>query len=255
MIFLPAIGAAVAAVAPVVKAAIVAAGIGAAIGGAACGVGGAIGGFQEQGSLNKEIAVSAVHRAGECAVEGAVVGGATGGVGLVIAPAFAPAVGSALTVVDDIARPVIQVADDIARPAIQAVDDSVRPPMRHAHNFVAAPFRLFKSLKNARNYLNLPKGSGEQGYVYVMDDVATPGRYKIGKTIQPDKRLKQVQSDLNKSSVSGKVEYACIISTDNMSILETTLKQQFKSQNLRRFPAGTEWFSLSAAQVAAACSR
>ena len=77
-----------------------------------------------------------------------------------------------------------------------------------------------------------------------MDDVTTPGRYKIGKTIEPPKRIKAVQNDLNKT-VGGKVDYTCIIPTNNVSGLETSLHKKYAAQNLRDFPAGTEWFMLN----------
>lgn len=250
MIILPAIGAIVAAVAPIVEAALVAAGIGAVLGGAACGIGNAVSGYQEQGSLNREIAVSAAHRAGECAVEGAVVGGATGAVGLVVAPVVAPAVGAALTAVDDVVRPAIQVADDIARPAIQAADDAIGPTLRRFGNTITAPTRMLRSQMNARNYVNLSRGTGNRGYVYVMDDVSNPGRYKIGKTTRPANRLSEVQS-----KTGLKLDYSCIIGTDDMKSLEGALFEEFERQRRRNLvPGTTEMFILNAAQVAAACS-
>ena len=32
------------------------------------------------------------------------------------------------------------------------------------------------------------------------------------------------------------------------------MKNRYEAQNIKNYPAGTEWFILSAAQVAAACS-
>lgn len=254
MIALPALGAIVAGVASLVEAAIVAAGIGAAVGGAACGIGGAVSGIQEQGVLNREVADRVVHRAGECAVEGAVIGGATGAVGLAVAPVVAPALGSALTAVDDVARPAVHAVDDLIRPAAQALDDAIGPAIRRARHAFGVPVRLLRSLQNARNYRTLARGQGEKGYFYVMKDINSGGKYKFGKTIQPKERLKQVQANLNKSSVGGKVEYTCIISTDRKSSLEKSMKNRYEAQNIKNYPAGTEWFILSAAQVAAACS-
>ncbi len=201
--------------------------------------------------------------------------------------------GAAIQVIDDAAKPLIEVVDDVAKSTVgsiddagvvagsaviaddaaspflrrarlkfHAVDDAVRPVMNKFGNAakkvargVSAPVRLARSFRHARNYKTLPKGSGNKGYVYVMDDVTTPGRYKIGKTIDPPTRLKKVQSNLNtKTTSGGKVQYKCIISTKDMKSLEDALLEQFKPQNLPNFDAGTEWFTLTAVQVAAACS-
>ena len=260
MIFIPAIAAALAPIvsgalaaaavaAPVVKTAAVAAGVGAAVGGAVCGIGGVASGIHQHGGLNQEIAAESANRAAECAVEGALIGGVLAPAlplaGTIIAPAFAPVV----SVVDDVARPVIQFVDDVAKPAFGPVDDAAKS----VGGAISAPVRLARNLRHARNYQSLPKGTGNSGYVYVMDDVSTPGRYKIGKTIQPEARLKQVQSDLNKVG-GGELKYRCIIKTDNMKAMEDTLHYANKSRNLPDFGVGTEWFALTAAQVAAACS-
>ena len=268
MIVLPAIPAIVSALTPILQAALVSAGIGAAIGGASAAVGEVVTGVHEHGAINHVIVESAVHSAANGAAEGALVGGAFGAVGVVVAPVVAPAIQvvddvarSVMQVADDAARPMIQAADDAARPLIQAADDAIRPALNGIRNrakafggSVNAAFNHARNSLNARFYTRLPKGAGNNGYVYVMDDVANTGRYKIGKTIDPAKRIKAVRNDLNKS-VGGKVDYACIIPTNNMSGLETSLHKKYAAQNLRNFPAGTEWFMLNSAQLAAACSR
>ena len=285
MIILPAIPAIVAALAPVVKATLVSVGIGAAVGGGIGAVGGAVGGYQEHGEINREVLDDAARGAFDGAKDGALFGGIFGPVAPAIAPIVAPAVAPVLQVVDDVARPVLQLADDAARPVIQAADDVVWPAtlavddaaavagsaaivddatspffsrvrqrLSAATGGIGSGFRLARNKLNARFFTRLSTGSGNNGYVYVMDDVTTPGRYKIGKTIDPPTRIKAVQNDLSKT-IGGKVDYTCIIPANNMSGLETSLHKKYAAQNLRNFPAGTEWFMLNSAQLAAACSR
>ncbi len=276
MIVLPAI---VAALTPVVKAVLVSAGIGAAVSGGIGAVGGAVESYREQGEINREVFADSAHGAWNGAKDGALIGGLFGPVGLFVGPVVAPAVqvvddivGPVMQVVKDATRPVVQAADDVARPLVhaaddaarpftQAADDAIRPALNgirdRAKSFggsVNAAFNHARNAFNARFYTRLPKGVGNSGYVYVMDDVANTGRYKIGKTIDPPTRIKAVQGKLNKAG-GGKLEYSCIIPTNNMSGLENSLLKEFSAQNLRNFPAGTEWFKLNPAQLAAACSR
>ena len=265
-----------------------AAAIGAVIGGLIGGGAEAVSSIREHGELNHEVAANVIHGAGKGATGGALGGAGVAAVGVVLAPVI-PAAGiltgvqapaaavaddvavqainvlddgakSAVGLIDDAAKSIGNAVDDAAKPIAYAVDDATSPVISRVKNAaksaakgVSSTFNRARNTLNARFYTRLSKGNGNNGYVYVMDDVTTPGRYKFGKTIQPEPRLKQVQHDLNKT-VGGKVEYTCIISTDNMSSLETSLKNLFKSQNIVGHPAGTEWFMLSAAQVAAACS-
>lgn len=269
MIVLPAIGAIVAAVTPIVEAALIAAGIGAVVGGAACGIGGVASGIHEHGALNQEIAEKSAHRAAECAVEGALIGGATGAIGIVVAPVVSPAI----TVVDDVARPVIQVLDDASKPVVSAVDDVLRPTVHSVDEAVhtagenagsavtrrggrsalgpVTSSNYLRNVGNAQNFRSLPKGVGNKGYVYVMNDIATPGRYKIGKTTRPVDRLVEVQS-----KTGLKLDYTCIIGTDNMDSLEGSVFEEFKPQRRKNLvPGSTEIFLLNAVQVASACSK
>lgn len=263
MIVLPALGAIVAAVAPLVEAALIGAGIGAALSGAACGIGGAVSGIHEHGSIDKEIAVSTAHRAAECAAEGALVGGITGPVVVVVAPVVAPAA----QVIDDVARPVFHIADNVARPVFQAADDAVRPVMQAVDDAVrplmnkvgestksvgkaiAAPFNHARNALNARFFNHLPKTSGSSGYVYVIDDVRYAGRYKIGMTNDPARRHAELQKQLGR-----RLDFTCIIPTSNMRMLESAIHATFASQNLPNTGTGQEFFRLNPVQVAAACS-
>lgn len=280
MIFIPAIPAIVAALTPVAKAVLVSAGIGAVVGGAVCAVGGAVSGYHEHGELNRDVAIVAVQSIPKCAVEGAIVGGVIAPAGIIIGPVVAPGIAPVMQVVDDVARPIAQVADDAARPIIQVADDAAAlagsaviaddaasPFLSRVKNAaksaaeklgkaVSAPWRKWResqNIKNAINYRELPKthSKGNKGYVYVMDDVSTPGRYKIGKTTQPVERLSNVQS-----KTGLKLDYTCIIGTDDMQSLEGTLFEEFRPQRRPNMVEGTtEIFLLNAAQVASACSR
>ncbi len=291
MIVLPAIPAIVAALTPIVQAAAVAAGIGGLIGAGTGAVGCAISGMREHREINHEVAVKSARCAAQDAAQGALIGGAFGIFGPVIAPGAAitlnavdDVAGAAFQVIDDAAKPLIEVVDDVAKPIVtkrnymtipivNAADDATKPVLGAPGNVVrpalnkvgkavksvgSSVVSKFNRAQNAWNtfFVNrLPKGSGNKGYVYLMDDVTTPGRYKIGKTIDPPTRLKSVQSNLNtKTTTGGKVQFKCIISTKDMKTLEDALLEQFKPQNLPNFDAGTEWFTLTAAQVAAACS-
>ena len=264
---LPAIPIIVAALAPVVKVALVSAGIGAAVGGATCAVGSAIGGYHEQGELNRNVAINTAQQAAECAGEGALFGAVIGPVAPMIAPAIAPAT----QFVDDLAAPVVGSLDDVAKSAVGHIDDAaavagsvaiiddtatpflggVKQRLSVATSGIGSGYRLLRNKLNARLFARLSKGSGNNGYVYVMDDITTPGRYKIGKTIDPPTRIKAVQS-----KTGLKLDYTCIIGTDDMKSLEKTLFQEFDRQRRRDLvPGTTEIFLLNAAQLASACSR
>ncbi len=262
MIVLPAI---VAALTPVVKAALVSAGIGAAVGGATCAVGGTIGGYHEHGELNRNVAINTAQQAAECAREGALFGAVIGPVAPMIAPAIAPATqfvddlaAPVIQIADDAARPVIQAADDAIRPATQAVDDAVSPATDKVGNStkavghaIASPWNRALNMFRARIYKRLPttEVGADEGWVYIMEDTTT-GIRKIGRTSNPEQRLKGVQSNVGHKNV----RYTCIIHSGEHKGLEKLLHRRFDSQRLADSGAGTEWFALSAAQVAAACS-
>ncbi len=261
----------VTAAAPVVNAVAVAAVGGAVIGGATCAASGGVSSYREHGELNHAVVEDAIHNVPKCAAEGALVGGLTGGVALVIAPAIAPVA----VIVDDVFSPTLAVIDDAANAALQSVDDAGKIVMQTADDAfgstvqyikskagstaktvgrtLSAPTRLWRNTRNADNFKTLPKGTGNKGYVYVMDDVSTPGRYKMGKTTQPVERINKVRSETGL-----KLDYTCIIGTDDMESLENSLKKEFSGQQSPhpiRHSGYTEWLTLSAVQVAAACSR
>jgi len=227
--------------------------------------------------LSRDVAIEAIQDVPECAAAGAFFGVVTVPAGLLLAPVAAPA----LAVIDDITmpfmqvadkvtRPVVGVADDVVRPAFNAVDDAIRPAItavddaaRPALNrvrnagksfggSVTSRFNWARNTLNARFYKRLPAASDTERYVYVIDD-ATNGMHKIGMTTRkPPVRL----NELTKATRS-KLDYSCIIRTDKDSGLESILKDQFASQKTThpiQHIGMTEWFVLSAVQVAAACS-
>ena len=278
MIILPALPAIVAALTPIAKTMLISAGIGAAVSGAACGIGGAVGGYQEHGELNRDVAINTAHQAAECAGEGALVGGLVGVAAPVVFPAVvAPgfvhvvpaAIAPAIQIVDDVARPVMQAADDavrpvaqaiddVARPATQAVDDAISPATDKVGNgaksfghAIASPWNRALNAFRARIYKRLPitEVGADDGWVYVMEDTTT-GIRKIGHTSNPEQRLKGVQSTVGHKNV----RYTCIIHSGDNKGLERFLHKRFEHQKLPNTGEGTEWFALSAAQVATACS-
>ena len=267
MVIFPAI---VAALTPVAEAALVSALVGGAFGGATCAVGSALTGYHQHGKLNHEIALSSAYAAADCAAEGALVGGAFGGAFAVVAPAVAPT----LQVVDDLARPVLHAVDDTARPALQALDDLAKPLVKRIGaatddavagakkaaeslgNIARSPFNLLRNSLNARNYLAMGNAPAGKMYVYVMKDAAT-GLHKIGLTTKaPRRRLDGIAK-----AIKSKLDYTCIIETakppNGTKSLERKLHDLFEEARQTHptpHSGATEWFVLTAAQVARACS-
>ena len=263
MIVLPAIPAIVAALTPIVEAAVISAGIGAVVSGAICGVGDAISGYHDRGAFTREVAMGAAQETAQCAGEGALIGGAFGVGGAVIAPVVAPALQAvddvarpiALKVADDAARPVLQAADDVVRPLVQAVDDAFtgfKNAAKSAVNGIHASVNRMRNGWNARNFRSMKDAPAGTRYVYVMED-STNGLHKIGMTTKsPSKRLGKVASE-----AKSELDYTCIIQTDKNSKLEGKLHSLISKQSTTHPTPGydrKEWFVLSAAQVAAACS-
>lgn len=289
MIVLPAIPAVIAVLTPIIEAAVASAIIGGVIGAGAGAVGCGFAGVQEHGEINHEVISQSVPCAAKNAAEGAAIGVVIGPIGPVVMGVVAPAVAPVINVVDDVAKPVINVVDDIAKPAIddvarpaigaiddaarpivqvvddaarpvlQVVDDAVRPVVNRVRNGaksvssgVASAFNRARNGWNARFFNRLPAASGTERYVYVIDDTAN-GLHKIGMTTkQPKIRLDQISN-----GAKSKVDYVCIIKTDKTSGLEGILHNMFTRQRTTHptpHSGMTEWFVLSAAQVAAACS-
>lgn len=83
------------------------------------------------------------------------------------------------------------------------------------------------------------KRSGEsKGYVYLLQSPSTA--YKIGRTVNPENRMKTFGIQL-----PFEVEYLAVIPTDDMYLLEATLHERFAYKRLNG-----EWFELSDADIA-----
>ena len=224
--------------------------IGALFGGAIGGSEAVITEYQAHGEINQQGIENVAKQAGEGAIDGAVWGSVTGGIFGVAGPALHPV----LAMIDDFFRSILGWFDDAARSVLGTVDDAftgIKNTANSAVNGIRALTNRARNGWNARNFANLDKGIGNKGYVYVMDDITTPGRYKIGKTIDPPTRIKRVQSDTGL-----KLDYSCIIGTDDMKSLEKSLHHEFDRQRRRKLvPGATEIFLLNATQLASACSR
>ena len=107
-----------------------------------------------------------------------------------------------------------------------------------------AAFHLVKNAHYARDFQKLAQTVHPQGYVYVMENAHSPGVYKIGRTINPARRLSQVQRQ-----VGGALKYVGLRQTANAPALEATLHHAHHGS--RKFG---EWFALNGAQVLAICS-
>jgi hypothetical protein len=84
-----------------------------------------------------------------------------------------------------------------------------------------------------------PPRKGHAGYVYLIQEL-NDGNFKIGRTRNPNNRLETFGVTL-----PAKVDYICLIPTENTHLLERKLHRQFA----RRRVAG-EWFALSDEDVA-----
>lgn len=279
MIVLPAIPAIVAALTPIVEAIAVSSIVGGAFAAGTGAVGCGVSGYREHGEVNGQVIENSTHCAAKSGTEGALAGAAMGGVGVVLAPLAAPAVqvaddlaSAALQAVDEFARPVVGAVDDAARPVLQVVDDAVRPALnavddavgpavnkagRAAGSFghaIASPLNRALNYFRARIYKRLPvtKVGADDGWVYLIED-ATTGVRKIGHTSNPAQRLKSIQSRIGHKNV----RYSCIIHSSDKKGLEKLLQSQYASHKTTHpisHSGMTEWFFLSAAQVASACS-
>ncbi len=90
------------------------------------------------------------------------------------------------------------------------------------------------------DYENLPKLQAPYGYVYIIQDIEVSGRYKIGHTTNPKRRMLNFGVRLPFA-----IKLVHIILTDDAARLEHCLHQRFS--DCRR---GGEWFELNDAQVA-----
>ncbi len=225
--------------------------LGALFGGAIAGGGEAITCFQEHGESNQACLEDAAESAGEGALEGAVGGAVTGGAfafaGPILQPIFA--------VIDDFFRSIFSALDDVAQGVSGAIDDALTGIRKVADDIIGGIrgfFNRMRNFHNARNFNSMANAPEGTRYVYLMEDSAN-GMHKIGMTTKtPPNRLNKVASE-----AKSKLDYTCIIQTDKNSGLEGKLHRMFSDQKVSHPTPNynsTEWFVLSAAQVAAACS-
>lgn len=78
---------------------------------------------------------------------------------------------------------------------------------------------------------------GRAGFVYLVQ--SSTGYYKIGRTSDPNNRMKTFSVKL-----PFEVSYACVIETVDMKTLEQSLHEQFAGKRVNG-----EWFALDAADV------
>ncbi|MYI42130.1 MAG: GIY-YIG nuclease family protein [Chloroflexi bacterium] len=161
---------------------------------------------------------------------------------------------------DDLARPAAQAVDDFTKPLtkrIGAAADDVAKGLDDAANSVTRGVRgLIKRERNgwnARNYAAMGKPPAGTRYVYLMEDSAN-GVHKIGMTTKqtPAQRIQQVAG-----KSKSKLTYTCIIETPKDAKLEGKLHELFRGAKTAHPTSGynsIEWFALTTAQVAHACS-
>ncbi len=219
-------------------------------------------GMEDKRSLPSD-APKSERTAHKCAEQGALVGGIFGAGGALVG------LGGAGAAVDDFALSATNSMDDVARSSIGASYDFAHSArgvrtgaLRHAAARIIrdmnAPLRYEGNVSRATFFksLQVPKiANPKEGFTYVVkvENVASKGLYKIGFSKNPAQRLKQIQYDLNRI-IGGRVKFTCIIPTKNMFQLESAMHALFDAQRLRNFAAGTEFFYLNPAQLAAACS-
>ncbi|MCY3796387.1 MAG: GIY-YIG nuclease family protein [Chloroflexi bacterium] len=247
MIILPALSGLAALIQLIIEGAALGALFGSAMG---CGAG-AISEFQVQGEINKEVAGKCVEQAGEEAIVGATTGAVTGGIFGVAGQVMRPI----LAVIDDFFRSILGWLDDAARSVAGAVDDAVagiRKALESVVKGIRGQFNRWRNGWNAQHYKTIAEAPEGAKYVYVIDDSAT-GLKKIGMTKKPPaERLEAL-----KGSLKSELDYTCIIQTEKDSKLEGNLHSLFADQRTNHpipHSGQTEWFVLSAVQIAAACS-
>ena len=251
MIVLPALAGITAILHQILEGAALGALFGALLGSAISGGGEAITGYQEVREINEEVIIQTVESAAEGAIDGAVTGAVTGGVFGLAGATFHPVLG----MIDDFFRSIFGWLDDAARSVAGVVDDSfmgIKNAAKSVVNEIRGQFNRWRNGWNAQHFKTMKDAPTGTQYVYVIEDSAT-GLHKIGMTTKaPPERL----NGLAKATKSN-LDYTCIIQTDKSSKLEGNLHSMFSNQK-RNHPrphfGRTEWFALSAAQVAAACS-
>ena len=91
--------------------------------------------------------------------------------------------------------------------------------------------------------VDLPKLTHPAGYVYVIHDKQYSGFYKIGRTVEANRRISEIRNTL-----PGESEIVAIIDTPDAPTLEWQLHQRYADSRKRG-----EWFDLTRDQVREIC--
>lgn len=89
----------------------------------------------------------------------------------------------------------------------------------------------------------LPPAQHPAGYVYVIQDVDISKLYKIGRTNNPSRRLKEFSRAL-----PFQIEVVAVVHTEDAPTLEWQLQQRYAEQRQRG-----EWFKLQAVDIREIC--
>ncbi len=101
-----------------------------------------------------------------------------------------------------------------------------------------------RSNVSTHRYQNLPKLKDPAGYVYLIQEVDYSRQYKIGRTIDPKTRLKQVDI-----KTPGDTKVIALLKTKDAKTLEKQLHKKYASKRKRG-----EWFDLTDTQVREICN-
>lgn len=93
------------------------------------------------------------------------------------------------------------------------------------------------------NPIDLPKLPHPAGYIYVIQDTEYSKLYKIGRTVEPARRLNDIRNFLPGSS-----EIIAIVDTQDAPTLEWQLHQRYAERRKRG-----EWFALTDTEVREIC--
>ena len=91
---------------------------------------------------------------------------------------------------------------------------------------------------------HLPTLTPPAGYVYVIQDLEYSKLYKIGRTNNPGRRLKEIRATL-----PGQSAIVAILKTEDAATLEWQLHQRYADNR-----KNGEWFALDGAQVREICA-
>lgn len=91
--------------------------------------------------------------------------------------------------------------------------------------------------------VDLPKQTHPAGYVYVIQDLEFSKYHKIGRAIEPAKRINEIRRVL-----PGESEIVAIIDSQNAPTLEGQLHQRYAASRKRG-----EWFELNHSDIREIC--